>query len=51
MNRPQLQKIEIQGFRSFGTIQQSFELPPTVTVLWGANSQGVDTDRKLTLKG
>jgi len=40
MNRPQLQKIEIQGFRSFGTIQQSFELPPTVAVLWGANSQG-----------
>ncbi|MBP9865023.1 MAG: AAA family ATPase [Candidatus Omnitrophica bacterium] len=40
MNRPRLQKIEIQGFRSFGTIPQSFELPSTVAVLWGANSQG-----------
>jgi len=40
MNRPRLQKIEIHGFRSFGTSQQSFDLPPTVAVLWGANSQG-----------
>lgn len=40
MSRPQLRKIEVHGFRSFGTGKQSFELPTTVAVLWGGNSQG-----------
>ncbi|MDH5508840.1 MAG: AAA family ATPase [Nitrospinota bacterium] len=40
MARPQLRKIEIQGFRSFGSGKQSFELSQTVSVLWGGNSQG-----------
>lgn len=35
-----LSKIEIQGFRSFGTGLQSIELPKTVAVFWGGNSQG-----------
>ncbi len=40
MTRPQLKKIEVHGFRSFGTGKQTFELPSTVAVLWGGNSQG-----------
>ena len=40
MNRIKLKKIEIQGFRSFGTGRQLIELPPTIAVFWGGNSQG-----------
>ncbi len=40
MNKAQLKKLEIQGFRSFGAGTQSFELPATVAVFWGGNSQG-----------
>lgn len=40
MNKTYLKKIEVQGFRSFGTGIQSFELPATVAVFWGGNSQG-----------
>jgi DNA repair exonuclease SbcCD ATPase subunit len=40
MTRAQLRKIEIHGFRSFGIGKQTFELPSTVAVLWGGNSQG-----------
>jgi DNA repair exonuclease SbcCD ATPase subunit len=35
-----VQKIDVQGFRSFGTSRQSFALSDTVTALWGGNSQG-----------
>src|ERR1700733_4037585 len=35
-----LQKIELQGFRGFGTSPQSVALPKTVAALWGGNSQG-----------
>lgn len=37
---PRLRKLEVHGFRSFGTGRQSFDVSDTVTVLWGANSQG-----------
>lgn len=40
MTRPRVKKIEIQGFRSFGKLRQSCDLPDTVSVLWGGNSQG-----------
>ncbi len=40
MIKPYLKKIEVQGFRSFGVSPQSFELPTTVAVFWGGNSQG-----------
>ena len=40
MPLPRLRKLEVQGFRSFGTGRQSFDVSETVTVLWGGNSQG-----------
>ncbi len=40
MKRSQLKKIEVHGFRSFGTGKQNVELPNTVSVFWGGNSQG-----------
>lgn len=40
MPLPRLRKLDIQGFRSFGTGRQSFDVAETVTVLWGGNSQG-----------
>lgn len=40
MSKALLKKIELQGFRSFGSGAQSFELPPTIAVFWGGNSQG-----------
>lgn len=40
MIKPYLNKIEVQGFRSFGASIQSFELPATGAVFWGGNSQG-----------
>lgn len=35
-----VRKIDVQGFRGFGTSPQSITLPDTVTALWGGNSQG-----------
>lgn len=35
-----IRKIEIQGFRGFGTSPQSITLPDTVAAIWGGNSQG-----------
>jgi hypothetical protein len=35
-----LRKIELQGFRSFGSSRQIVNLPDTVAALWGGNSQG-----------
>jgi hypothetical protein len=40
MSALRLRKIEIQGFRSFGTSRQSIDLAETVSALWGGNSQG-----------
>jgi chromosome segregation ATPase len=40
MGALRLRKIEIQGFRSFGSVRQTIHLPDTVTALWGGNSQG-----------
>jgi hypothetical protein len=40
MGALRLRKIEIQGFRSFGSVRQTINLPDTVTALWGGNSQG-----------
>jgi hypothetical protein len=40
MTAPRLRKIEIQGFRSFGTSRQTIDLPDTVAAFWGGNSQG-----------
>lgn len=40
MMQPQISRIELQGFRSFGKIRQIFEPSPTISVLWGGNSQG-----------
>ena len=33
-------RIELQGFRSFGQARQVIDLPESVAVLWGGNSQG-----------
>lgn len=38
--RPQLSRIEIQGFRSFGQSWQTIDLPGSVAAFWGGNSQG-----------
>jgi DNA repair exonuclease SbcCD ATPase subunit len=35
-----VRKIDVQGFRSFGSNKQSITLPDTVTAVWGGNSQG-----------
>lgn len=35
-----VRKIDVQGFRGFGTSPQSITMPNTVTALWGGNSQG-----------
>lgn len=35
-----LTKIELQGFRSFGRSRQTIDLPNSVAVFWGGNSQG-----------
>jgi hypothetical protein len=40
MMQPQISRIELQGFRSFGKTRQIFDPSPTVSVLWGGNSQG-----------
>ena len=37
---PRLKRIEVQGFRSFGSSRQSVELSDTVSAFWGGNSQG-----------
>jgi predicted ATP-dependent endonuclease of OLD family len=35
-----LNKVEVQGFRSFGNARQTPSLPDTIAVFWGGNSQG-----------
>ena len=35
-----LSRIELQGFRSFGQVRQTIDLPESVSVFWGGNSQG-----------
>src|SRR5262245_18366084 len=40
MGALKLRKVEIQGFRSFGTSRQTLDLADTVSVLWGGNIQG-----------
>jgi hypothetical protein len=40
MMQPQLHKIAIQGFRSFGQIRQVIDPAPSISALWGGNSQG-----------
>jgi hypothetical protein len=40
MMQPQISRIELQGFRSFGKSRQILEPSPTISVLWGGNSQG-----------
>jgi recombinational DNA repair ATPase RecF len=43
MMHPQLDKICIQGFRSFGKARQVIDPAPSISVLWGGNSQGKTT--------
>tara|TARA_R110002020_G_scaffold379203_3_gene590261 strand:- start:5577 stop:8096 length:2520 start_codon:yes stop_codon:yes gene_type:complete len=38
--RPRIKRIDIEGFRGFGRVQQSAEPAETVSVFWGGNSQG-----------
>jgi hypothetical protein len=33
-------RLEVQGFRSFGKVRQTMDLPETIAVFWGGNSQG-----------
>jgi recombinational DNA repair ATPase RecF len=40
VTRSQLGRIELQGFRSFGNVQQFLDLASSVSTLWGGNSQG-----------
>jgi PAS domain-containing protein len=40
MTQPRLTRIELQGFRGFGKNRQAFDLPTSISVLWGGNSQG-----------
>ncbi len=40
MTKSRLTRIELQGFRSFGQARQILDLPDSVAVLWGGNSQG-----------
>lgn len=37
---PSIKRIEVQGFRSFGSSKQSVELSDSVSAFWGGNSQG-----------
>ena len=37
---PQLTRIEVQGFRSFGTVRQTPDLAGPIAVFWAGNSQG-----------
>jgi DNA repair exonuclease SbcCD ATPase subunit len=38
--QPHIGQIKLQGFRSFGKTLQIFDPSPTISVLWGGNSQG-----------
>ncbi|RIX31947.1 AAA family ATPase [Sphingomonas edaphi] len=38
--RPNIKRVEVQGFRSFGSGRQSVDLSDTVSAFWGGNSQG-----------
>lgn len=40
MLKPQIRRIEVQGFRSFGAATQSAEIDAPIAVLWGQNSKG-----------
>lgn len=40
MSKPRINWIEIVGFRSFGDSPQRVDFSPTVTCIWGSNSQG-----------
>ncbi len=40
LSRPRINWIEIVGFRSFGDSPQRVDFSPTVTCIWGSNSQG-----------
>lgn len=40
MTPARITRIELQGFRSFGQARQILDLPDSVAVLWGGNSQG-----------
>lgn len=40
MTKSRITRIELQGFRSFGQARQILDLPDSVAVLWGGNSQG-----------
>jgi hypothetical protein len=40
MAQSRITRIELQGFRSFGQTRQILDLPDSVAVLWGGNSQG-----------
>jgi len=40
MAKPRLNRVQIQGFRSFGKVRQEIDLPEPISVFWGGNSQG-----------
>lgn len=40
MSPCRISKLEIQGFRAFGRIAQTLDLPSALAAVWGPNSQG-----------
>ncbi|MFQ5847139.1 MAG: AAA family ATPase [Candidatus Methylomirabilales bacterium] len=40
MTSPRLRSLSVKGFRAFGGVEQSLNLPSDIAVVWGPNSKG-----------
>ena len=40
MTTPRIKSLSVKGFRAYGAIEQTLNLPADIAVVWGANSQG-----------
>ena len=40
MSPCRIAKLDIQGFRAFGGMEQTLDLPAQLAAVWGPNSQG-----------
>ncbi len=40
MTTPRLRSLSVKGFRAFGAIEQTLNLPSDIAVVWGPNSKG-----------
>ena len=37
---PRIRSLTIKGFRAFGAVEQTLNLPADIAVVWGPNSKG-----------